>query len=174
MKTYVTYGAFSAIASALLSLLLYFTGYQTEKLATGQNFQWISFAIFILILFLGMRDARENKPNKAISYGAAVGAATMIALFAGLFGAVYNYIHLTFINTDYMQYLQDLTRSTLEAKNIPDAQIEAQLSIQAKFGTPLIQSILIVIFSPVLGALIGLVLAIFVKKAPPASEIKAS
>lgn len=174
MKTYITYGAINTIIGALLSLALYFTGFQTEKIAIGQHFQWLSLAIFVAVLFFGMRDVREQKPNKAITYGGALGAAVMIALFSGLFSAVYNYIHFTYINPEFSQYMLELSRSNLEAKNVPDAQIEQAISMQSKFMTPVAMAISGTIGVLFMGCLIGLVLAIFVKKAAPKDEIKAS
>lgn len=174
MKSQLTYGAISAIASAIFSLVMFFLGFQTEKLQTGQHVQWLGLIVFGVILFLGMRDVRENKPNKAISYGQALGAAFMISLFAGIFSAVYNYIHLSFINTNYAQYMADFMRTNLEAQNVPSEQVDAIVAAQGKMMSPAIQSGLMVIMTPIMGTIFGLILAIFVKKAAPADPIKAS
>lgn len=45
MKTYLTYGIYNTLAFALLNLVLYFTGFQTEKLAIGQYLNYIGTAI---------------------------------------------------------------------------------------------------------------------------------
>lgn len=174
MKTYVSYGAICAIAAAVFSLLLYFLGFQTEKLATGQYIQWIGFVFFVVILFLGMKDARENRTNGAISYGGAVGAAALISVFAGLFTGIYYYVHYSFVNPHFAQYLLDFMRTKFEASGMPEAQIEATLSIQGKMLTPAIQAAMTIIMTPIMGTLIGLILAIFVKKAAPQDTIKAA
>ncbi|MFA5263251.1 MAG: DUF4199 domain-containing protein [Opitutaceae bacterium] len=172
MRTYITYGAISAIAVALLNLALFFTGYQTEKLATGQYLQWIGFVIIIVVLVLGMRDVRESKPDKTLSYGQGVLAALMISVFYGLFTAVYTYIHFSFVNPNYTQYMLDIARSQMEAKNMPEAQIDAIIGMQAKMMTPVVMSIMTVIFAPIMGTIFGLIIAIFVKRQAPADAIK--
>ena len=166
MKTYLVYGVINAIAAALLNLVLYLTGYQTEKLSTGQYLGYIGIVIFFVVLFLGMREAREAKPDKAISYGGALGAAVMIALFSGLFGAVYTYIHFSFINTDYAQYVADMTRQKLAAKGLAEAQIDAAIKMSSLFMKPVLLAIFGVISWVFMGTIGGLILAIFVKREP--------
>jgi Protein of unknown function (DUF4199) len=166
MKTYLVYGVINAIAAALLNLVLYLTGYQTEKLSTGQYLNYIGLVIFFVVLFLGMREAREAKPDKAISYGGALSAAVMIALFSGLFGAVYTYIHFSFINTDYAQYVADMTRQKLAAKGLAEAQIDAAIKMTSLFMKPVLLAIFGVISWVFIGTIGGLILAIFVKREP--------
>jgi len=166
MKTYLVYGVINAIASALLNLILYLTGYQTEKLSTGQYLGYIGIVIFFVVVFLGMRETREAKPDKAITYGGALGAAVMIALFSGLFGSVYNFIHFSYINPDYPQYVADLTRQKLEAKGLPEARIDAAIKMSGMFMKPVVMAAFGAISSVFLGTIGGLILAIFVKREP--------
>ena len=166
MKTYLTYGVINTIAAALLNLALYFTGYQTEKLSTGQYLSYIGIVIFFVVLFLGMRDVREAKPDKAITYGGALGAAVMIALFSGLFGTVYTYIHFSFINPDYSQYMADLMRQKLETKGLPEAQIDGAIKMSSLFMQPVLMAVFGVLVWVFLGTIGGLILAIFVKRDP--------
>ncbi len=166
MKTYLTFGAINTVASALFMLVMFFCGFQTDKMEAGQHFGWLGLIIYIAVLFFGMKEVRESNGDKGLSYGGAVFAAFMIALFSGLFGAVYTYIHYTFVNPDFAQYAADLARSKMEAANVPAAQIDAAVSMQAKFMGPVMQSIMSVIMGPIIGTVIGLVLAIFVKRAP--------
>lgn len=174
MKTYVTYGAINAIVGAVFSLILYFLGFQTEKLAIGQQLQWLGLIFTIVVLFLGMREARENKPDGAISYGGAVGAAALISVFSGIFSAIYIYIHFSYVNPHYAQYIADFTRTQLEAKSVPEANIDAAIAMQTKMLSPVVQSLMTVVVAPIMGTLIGLILAIFVKKAAPQDPIKSA
>jgi len=166
MKTYLTFGAINTVASALFMLIMFFCGFQTDKMEAGQHFGWLGMIIPIAILYFGMRDVRDANGDKGLSYGSAVFAAFMISVFSGLFGAVYTYIHYTFVNPDFAQYAGDLARAKMEAANVPAAQIDAAVSMQAKFMSPVMQAIMSVIIGPIFGTLIGLVVAIFVKRAP--------
>lgn len=173
MKTYLTFGAINAVAYALYSLVGFFLGYQTDKMASGQYYNWLGMLIPIIVLFLGMREVRDSNGDKGLSYGGAVFTAFMISLFGGLFSAVYTYIHFSFVNPDFVQYATDMARSKMEAANVPSAQIDAAISMQSKFMHPAIQAGMGIIFSPIMGTIIGLILAIFVRRAP-VDELKAS
>lgn len=167
MKTYLTYGAYSAIVTALLNLGLYFTGYQTEKLASGQNFQWVGIAMFLLFILLGMREVRDARGDQGLSYPRALGTGLMITLFTGLFSALYSFFHFTFINPEYAQYAIQMTRTQLEAKgNIPADQIDKIVEISAVFLKPWIIASMSLFGSLLMGLLASLITGIFVKRAP--------
>jgi len=172
MKTYLTYGAINAVASALFMLVMFFLGFQTDKMASGQIFGWLALIIPIVILYLGMKDVRDANGDKGLSYGGAVFVAFMISLFASLFNSVYTYVHFTFVNPDFVQYASDLARTKMEAANVPSAQIDTAVAMQAKFMHPAIQAVFGIIFGPIVGTVLGLIIAIFVKRAP-VDELKA-
>jgi hypothetical protein len=166
MKTYLTYAAINAVIAALLLLVSFFLGFQTEKIAYGQYFQYFGLLVFITILVLGAREVREANGNKGLSYGGAVFVCFMISLFAGIFGSIYNYIHFSFINPDFAQYLADFTRSQMEAAHKSSAEIDMAVGMQAKMMNPVVQLFTGILSTPLLGTVIGLVVAIFVKRAP--------
>lgn len=174
MKTYLTYGTYCAVASAALNLVLYFSGLQTDKMALGQYVQWLGIVFFAVVLFFGMKDVRSAKPNQEICYSGAFVAGLLISVFAGLFGAIYTYIHFTFVNPDFPQYLNDFTRAQLEAKGVPSANIEAALNMQTLFVKPWIQAVIAVFVTPIMGVLVSLILAIFVKRTPKAEVVSDS
>ena len=166
MKTHVVYGAYCAIAGACLQLALYFTGLQTERLAQGQHFQWLGLLIFGTILFFGMKEVRESKPHQELAYSGAFVAGLLISIFAGLFGALYTFVHFTWVNPDYPQYLEDLVRTQLQAKGVPSANIDAAVKLQTVFLRPWVQAVASVIVTPIMGILCSLLLAIFAKRTP--------
>lgn len=169
MKTHVTYGFILALCNALFALLLFFTGYQTEKLAAGRTIAWLGLVIFIVVLYLGMKAVRDARPGQAISYGGAVGAAVLIALFGGIFGGIYTYIHFTFVNPHFSDYVINAARQQMEnAGKLSDAQIDSAMKFTGFFTSAPVQAVSSLIFSPIMGALAGLILAIFVKR--PALE----
>ena len=66
MNTKFIYALILTITGALLNLLLFFTGFQTEKLATGQYFQWLGFVLMFTVLWLGLKAVREESPQSLI------------------------------------------------------------------------------------------------------------
>lgn len=170
MKTSLTYGAYSAIVTALINLGLYFTGYQTEKLARGQSFQWIGIALFLLFILLGTREVRDARGDQGLSYGRALGTGMLIAVFAGVFGGLYSFFHFTFINPEYAQYAAQMTRAQLEAKgNIPADQIDKIVEFSSVFLKPWAIAAMSIVGSLFTGLLASLITAIFMKRAPKAA-----
>lgn len=171
MKNSLLFGAISAIASSAVSLISFLLGYQTTNIAHGQWFSLLGFIIPLIVLYLGMREARESRPDKtaAYPYSQAVLTSLTISIFAGLFAAVYIYIHFTFLNPNFAQYYSEFTRTKLETvgKMTPE-QIDTTVRMQAKFMGPVIQAVFTIIFAPIIGTIEGLILAIFIKR--PAAE----
>ena len=88
MKTYLTYGFGIAVGGAIISMVLYFLGFNADpdKL---QASRWITMVIGIVIaivgLYLGTKEKRAlTPPDKNWGYGSAFGAAFMIGLFAAI------------------------------------------------------------------------------------------
>jgi ABC-type phosphate transport system permease subunit len=168
MGTKFTYSLIMTIAGAVLNLLLYFTGYQTEKLAIGQHFQWLGFVMMAVILWLGIKAVREEAPGQFISYGKCVGTGTLISLFSGLMSAVYSYIHFKFVNTDFVDYNMELVRAKWEASGMSATQMEQAEGITRAMMGPVSMAIMTPIMAVIIGLIISLIIAIFLKRPAPA------
>jgi hypothetical protein len=168
MGTKFTYALILTLAGAGLNLLLYFTGYQTEKLAIGQHIQWLGFGIMFVVLWLGIKAVREESPGQYLSYGRGVGAGVLISLFSGLMSAVYNYIHFKFVNTEFADYQMELIRAKWEQAGMGSAQMEQAEGFTRAMLGPVAQAIMTPIMAVIFGTVISLIAAAFLKRpAPP-------
>lgn len=170
MGTKFTYALILTICGAVLNLLLYFTGYQTEKLAVGQHFQWFGLIITVVVLWLGISSVRDETPERGMSYGRAVGTGTLISLFSGLMSGVYNYIHFKFINVNYVDYLIEVARAKWIASGVPDAQIEQMEAGTRMMSGPIMFAIITPFMAVIFGVIVSLVVAAFVKR-PATGEV---
>lgn len=166
MSTNFTYGLILAITNIALTLVGYFLGYQTEKIMDGRWFGFLPLVAMIVIIVLGIRAVREESKDKSLSYGRGVGAGTMVALYAGLFGAIYTFIHFSFINPEFPDYLVSASRPQWAAAGMSESQMEAAEQGTRIFTKPLIQSIFSLILSPIIGCVVSLLASIFLKRAP--------
>lgn len=172
MGTKFIYALTLTICGAALNLLLYFTGYQTEKLATGQHLQWIGFIIMIVVLILGIKATREEAPGKYMSYGKGVGTGVLISLFSGLMSAVYNFIHFKFVNTEFVDYQMELVRAKWEQAGMSAAQMESAEPMARAMMGPVSTSIMTPIMAVLFGLVISLIAAAFLKRpAPPETPV---
>jgi hypothetical protein len=168
MGTKFTYALILTIASAVFNLLLYFTGFQTEKLVVGQHLQWLGIIITIVVLYLGIKAVREESPGKYMGYGKAVGTGVLISLFSGLMSAVYSFIHFKFVNTEFVDYnLQLVVRPQWEKAGMGADQMEKAEGFARMFMGPVAMAIMTPIFAVVGGLIISLILAIFLKRPAP-------
>ena len=168
MGTKFIYALVMTICGAALNLLLYFTGFQTEKLAVGQHLQWFGFAIMIGVLWLGIKAVRDESPGQAMSYGKGVGTGVLISLYSGLMSSVYTYIHFKFVNANFADYQLELIRAQWAAKGMTEAQMEQAESIARKFMGPVVSAIATPFMVVLFGLIISLVLAAILKRNPPA------
>lgn len=169
MGTKFTYAVVLTLCGAALNLLLYFTGFQTEKLAVGQYFQWLGFILMFVVLFLGVKAVREEKPDQSLTYGQGVGAGTLIALYSSLMSAVYVYVHFRFINTAFADYQMEMVREKWAAVGMSEAQMEQAEGMVRMFMGPTFQAIV----TPFAGTLVGLVMSLIIAamlKRPPAGS----
>ncbi len=173
MSTKFTYALTLTICGALLNLLLYFTGFQTEKLATGQYFQWLGFVMMFAILWLGIKAVRDEAPEKGMSYGRGVGTGTLISLYSGLMSAVYSFIHFKFVNPEFADYQIALIRPKWEAAGMAEAQMDqAEKMTRAMMG-PVAQAILTPIMVVIFGLILSLIIAAILKRPAP-DQVKAA
>ena len=166
MNTKLTYAVILTVAQAVFSLLMFLFGFQTDKMAAGQNLQWLGLIISIVILWLGIKAVREESPDKSLTYGQGVGAGTLISLYSGLLSAVYTYIHFKFINTNFFEYQQEFMRSKWDEKGMTDAQMDAAANMMKKFSGPGITSIMVPIMAVIMGLILSLIISAILKRAP--------
>lgn len=168
MGTKLTYALALTGSAAVFRLLLYFTGFETEKLAIGQHLNWIMLPVMFAILWFGVKAVREERPHGAISYGQAVGAGTLIGFISSLFSAVYTYIHLKFINTSFVDYQMELLRNQWSAAGLGDAQIEQAEGFTRAMMGPGMSAGMAVVMGVLFSLILSLIIAAFVKKPLPA------
>jgi len=169
MSTKFFYALVLTLATVVLQLLLFFSGFQTEKLATGQYLQWLGLVIMAVVLWLGIKAACDEKLDRPMTYGQRVGTGVLISLYSGLMGAVYTFIHFTFINTGFADYTIALTQEKWAAKGLTQAQMEGAEAITRKMLQPGVQAILGVLFAVLIGLVLSLIIAALVKPKPQAA-----
>ena len=174
MSTKFIYALILTVIGAITSLLLYFTGYQTEKLATGEKIQLINLVIMFIVLWLGIRAVREESEPAVMSYGKGVGTGVLISLYSGLMSAVYSFIHLKFVNPNFADYKIELLRSQWAQKGMNDAQLEQAEHVARMMMGPVFSALITPIIVVLFGVLMSLIISAFLKrKAPEASQVTA-
>lgn len=167
MSTTLTYGIYLALANIALTLVGYFLGYQTDNMAAGQWFQYVTWVTILIFTTLGIRAVREDSPHKSLSYGKGVGSAALIGLYAGVLGGIYAFVHFKFINPNFFDYLIDFVRTQQSAKGLSDAQLEQMEKGMRMMYGPVSFAIMSPIMSCLISTIVGLVASAFLKRPAP-------
>ena len=166
MNTTLFYGLILAASNIVLTLVFFFLGFQTDKIAEGRWFGLLPFALGIVVTWLGIKGVREEAKDKALSYGKGVGSGVLINLYAGVIGSIYSFIHFTYINPDFRDYMMNMTRQKWAEAGMSDAQMDAMEKGMRFMMSPVMSSILGLIMTVFFGLVVALVVSAFLKRAP--------
>ena len=149
-----------------MQLLLFFSGFQTEKLATGQYLQWLGLAIMAVVLWLGIKAVRDEKPDRALTYGQRVGTGVTHLALLRLDGRGLH-VHPLHVHQHRLRRLHDRPDpGEVGAKGLTQAQMEGAEAITRKMLQPGVQAILGVFFVVLIGVILSLIIAALVKPKP--------
>jgi len=168
MNTALFYGIVLALANIVLSLVSYFLGFQTDKIALEPWLALIQIPLCVAVLWIGIRAAREEAKDKSITYGRGVKTGFLISLYSALMTIVYTVIHMTYINPAYADYKVDAMRQKWMAAGLHDAQMAAAEKVMRFMLSPVPLAIYILIVGVVFGVVVSLILAAFLKRKPAA------
>lgn len=164
----MTYGVYLALGNAALTLFGYLLGFQSENMAQGQWFQYLTWVAMAALVVLGIRAVREESEHRALSYGRGVGTAAMIGLYSGVLGGLYAFIHFQFIHPSFADYLIEYLRSEPSMESLSEAQL-SQMEQGIRFMyQPTMLAILSLPVSVAICTAIGLVASAFLKRPLPA------
>lgn len=167
MKIPFKYGAILAIIGIVMGLVSYLLGlhddldgFKTVNTIT----QVLSFALLLACMLLAMRATRAASADGSLSYGRAIGVGTLVATFSGLLSAPYLLLYGSVINPEFHEliYQQATAEMTQE-------QVDAAGGMMRFFTGPIWTAAMAAIMSPIMGALISLILGLFVRRAPQAA-----
>ena len=158
MKTYALYGSILAVASTLLTLLGYFTGLQTEHIGAGNYLLGLLSITHFVAVYLGVKEERSTRPEQRMTYGSALWGAVVISAVAAVLNSIYAYIHYTYINPDFAQYMINYVQGKMSAAGMPDNVIE-QATSRMQNASAVKQAVQVGIGTLVFGFIYGLMLA---------------
>lgn len=161
MNTKLFYALVWTFSGIVFQLILFFSGLQTENLATGQYVSYLGMLIAAVVLWLGIKAVRDERPERTLGYGQRVGAGVLISLYAGLMSAVYTWFHFKFINVNFADYMISITRAKWAARGMAPSQMDVAEKVTSTMLTPEVQAVLTPIITVLLGLVLSLIIAAF-------------
>jgi hypothetical protein len=163
----LTYGLITGAVMIVYSLILYLLNLHLNK-----YLGYVSFLLLIAGMSYGTIQFRDKVMNGFISYGKAYSSGFMIALFAGILGAIYAFIFYKFIAPDVVREMLDMVRQKIMTRSpeMTDDQIEQAMNMTAKFMTPPLMSFFFLLYCVIIAAIAGLITSAFIKKEDTSSS----
>lgn len=167
MKIAFTYGAVLAVVGIVIGMLSYLLGLHDDlsRMQTANTVtQIVTLIVSLAVMLLAMRAVRAASADGSLSYGRAVGTGTLVSLFSGLLTAPYILLYGLVINPDYHELIFQQTISEMTQE-----QADAAGGMMRFFTGPIWLAAMAIFMSPIMGALISLILGLFVRRAPQAA-----
>jgi hypothetical protein len=160
-KPALMYGAILGLVSVFISLVFYFIG-----MATVNWTSWVNIAINLAVLVYLMIQYRNVHLGGYASFGQIF---VMVLVSAGIIstiiGAVYQYLLLTVIDPGLVDQIRIVAEEKIMSNSrIPESMYDDILDRMEKRMNVTYMIKMALIFGPIMNAIIGLIVAAFIKK----------
>lgn len=164
-RTVLSNGLFYGLITGV-AVIIYFLITFLLDLYLKQAVSWIVYIFIAGGMLYGTLEFRKKYSGGFLTYGRAFSSCFWIGLFAGILASLYGYVFANFIHPGFVQELLEQIRANMLAKkpDMPEEQIEQAMAMTSKFMTPVMMVIWSLVMYTLSSAIIGLILAIFLKK----------
>ena len=178
LKNAINGGLLLGLISIVFSVILYVLDIVPVGITKGLVMLVISLLIYFFVIFYTSKSYRNNVLGGYISFGQAFIFGLLVAIFAAILTAIYNYIFYALIDPEYAARVASLTKdwteTFMESKGVPEATIaEALDKIDEKIVTPLKSVRQALIGGTIFGAIVSLITSAIVKKKKDIKEYRA-
>jgi hypothetical protein len=134
----------------------------TSKITTLILLTYIIAIVIVATIYNFTIRYRDNESDGAISYGKAFKYIIYLFFYAALISTVVKYVYFRFINTGYLETMFQETMKMMEMLKFP--MNSAEIDQTEKMFNPLSFSLLYIWSDIIMGAVVALIMAAFVKK----------
>ncbi len=163
----MTAALFIAGAGILINLVFYITGMDMEML-TNPAISWVNRILLIGTTYYfvqaALRTHRDEDLGGYVTVGQGMGLGTISGLISGIISAVWFFIFTTFIATDMMDKIKEISLEQMQAQGQSAENAEKAMEMMSFFFNPVFFAIVVVLSSVFFGFLCGLVAGLVLKK----------
>jgi len=160
----LNYGVIVGFAMIVFGVILY-----AFDLTMNRVLSMLTYILLIAGMYIGSKKYRTAYTDGFLSYGKAFQSSFMIGLVASVLLIIWNYIFFEFIDkTMVTQIIDKAQESMLERNpNMSEEEMNMGLKYVKMFTTPIMMAIMGLLYNLFFSVIIGLIVAIFVKKEEP-------
>lgn len=159
------YGLLTGLVSIIISFGIY-----ALQLEQNPVVRFLTMAVLVVGIILAMRNFKEQNAG-FMNYGQGLSVGMTVSGVVGILSAIFVYVYTTFVDPDMMMRVMEKARADMEAKGtMSDAQIDQAMAMSSKFMTGPFMLLFTVLGTILIGLLISLIAAAFVKNPKPEFE----
>ena len=151
------YGLISAVYGIVFLVGMSLAGQN----AFDNKWGWINMIVGVALLILAQKNFKDSGDG-FMSYGQGIGISFWSALTSIVIAGVFTYVYAELLAPETMERFYDAQREQMEAKNMPDEQIDMAVSWTKKLFWPIY-----VFMGMFFSILIALIVTIFTQKKNP-------
>ena len=147
--------------TAIVFILLF----QFLNIAQDSAVRYISLIPFIAFMVLAQIEYRTLLGGN-LTYGQGFSSGFRYALFGGILLALFMFIYISYINTQFIVQTMEIQRAKMQEKGLSDDQIDKAMAMSSKFMGPVMFSFTTAVSTAIMGAILALITSAIVKKDP--------
>ena len=138
--------------------------YVTQFLSVDPNsaIKYIQYLIFAAFLVLAQKEFKDQLGGY-LTFGQGFNVGLLYSIFAGLLGAIFVYIYLTYLSPQVFEQSMTAAEQKLQEKGMSSDQIETVMGFTRKYGV-ILGSVFAAIGSVILGIIVALISSSVLKK----------
>ncbi|WP_299014215.1 DUF4199 domain-containing protein [uncultured Polaribacter sp.] len=156
----VNNGATLGVIGIIISVVIYAMGMHLDP---HWSVSVVQSAVVIAFVILGIKKFKAANGG-FMSWGQGVKIGVGITVLAGLIGAIYNYVFISFIEPDFLTQMMEVQNQKFLDQGLTEEQIETANAMSGSMQNPLIISAFAIIGSAIFGFVIAAIAAAIMKK----------
>lgn len=157
----IKYGLISGLIGIIYFVVVDFAG-----LVGVSALQWVAYLITAVLIFLAHKEYIRDGDGY-MSYGQGLGLGTLLSLVSAVLSSVFAYFYISFINTDYIANLREITLQKYYESGMGEQMIEKSIEIFDQWTTPVMILVIGIISGVFIGFIISLIVSAITKKSRP-------
>jgi Protein of unknown function (DUF4199) len=165
MPTGNKWGLILGAAGVILSLLFFLLGiidYTGTKSKLLPNL--IQWSVTGAIFYLAIKAHRDEDLGGWISLGQCIKLGAYMGLIAGIMTAIYMFVHIKFIQPDFLNLITEAAENQAEANGQDPEQVKKGMEMVRWMFTPSTMAVIAFIGSVITSVVISLIEGLFMKK----------
>ena len=154
------YGSVISLLTFVIMLVATWTGWDMNS----NSYKGIVWAVTAAVLFMCIKDYRDQRNNRKLTIGQGVGLGTLIGLVSGVLGAIFFYLFITYVNPNFIADAENMAIMDMQKRGMSDEQIEQGHQMMSYVMNPVFMGIMVIFFSVIFNLIAGLIIGAILKR----------